>query len=293
MNLHIDYLLIQMNKLISFFKGAVYKLLTPLFPEIIHKLRVLDSAKYYNMYTKDNEAYYAKLYLHIITTRLQLLFGDKKLNIMDAGCGQGRLSIPLATLGHTVEGIDLSKEAIEHAKKYAYEKNISNISFHTKDLEELEDVSEKYDCILCTEVVYMVKNYNRVLSELYNMLRKDGIMFIAFRDKYFYLLHAIKNRRFEDAKFILLNQSGMLGGTYLNWHTHHEILEILSQFRLKDIEFHGIGICSGIEGDPLSSIAQPKNLTPYEQKILLEIETSLSKEYSSAGRYILISAIKY
>lgn len=282
-----------MTKLTSFPRKVLYKLLTPFFPETIHKWRVRDSARYYNMYAKENEAYYAELYLEIIVTKLQLLFGNKKLDILDAGCGQGRLAIPLAALGHTVEGIDMSSNAIQLAEKYAFEKNIGNIHFHTKDLEELENISEKYDCILCTEVIYMIKNYNGVLSKLYSMLRKDGIMFIAFRDKYYYLLDAIKNRRFADAKFILSNQSGMLGGTYLNWHTHQEILQLLSQFRLRDIEFHGIGICSGIADDPFSSITEPKNLTIKEQKILFEIETSLSKEYSKAGRYILTSSIKY
>lgn len=197
-------------------------------------------------------------------------------------------------MGHMVEGIDLSREAIQLAQKYASDKNLANISFTAKDIEELfdDDMTGKYDCIMCTEVIYMVKNYNNVLNGFYRMLKKDGILFVSFRDKYFYLLHAIKNRRLDDAKFILSNQNGKLG-TYLNWHTHQEILELLSQFRLKDVEFHGVGICSGIEGDPLSSIVEPKNLNPDEQEILFEIETTLSKEYSKAGRYVLTSAVKY
>ncbi|VVB88581.1 putative S-adenosylmethionine-dependent methyltransferase [uncultured archaeon] len=280
-----------MAKLIWFFKRVSYRTLAPLFPETISKWRIQEVAKNYNMYTEENEEYYAKLYFHIIKTKFQQVFGNKKLKILDAGCGQGRLSIPLAIMGHTVEGIDFSPDAIKLAKKYAAEKNLNNIYFDIKDIDEPfnDDMSERYDCILCTEVIYMVKDYNKVLSELYRMLKTNGLMFIAFREKYFYLLYYIKNKRFKDAKFILSNSKTMSG---LNVHTHKEILEILFHFRLKDIEFHGIGICSGIEGDPLSSIVEPKNLTSDEQKILFEIETSLSKEYSKAGRYILTSAVK-
>lgn len=278
-------------KMISILKGIAYKILTPLFPNKIHKWKVLDSSKY-NMYTEENEAYYAREYLHIIKNKLQH-FDNKKLRILDVGCGQGRLSIPLAEMGNTVEGIDLSPNAIQLAKKYASKKNISNIYFDVKDISEpfSDYESEKYDCILCTEVLYMIKNYDIVLAELYRMVKKDGVIFIAFRDKYFYILHTIKNRRFEDAKVVLYNQNDTAGG-FLNWHTREEILEIVSHFKLKNIEFHGIGICSGIKGDPLSSIVEPQYLTPDEQQILFEIEMTLSTEYSNAGRYVLMSAIK-
>ena len=272
-------------------KRITYKILAPLFPEKVHNWKVLDSSKY-NMYSEENEIYYAREYLHIIKKKLQDL-NNEKLNILDVGCGQGRLSIPLAEMGHTVEGIDLSSNAIHLAKKYASEKNLTNIFFNVRDIAEpFHDYkSEKYDCILCTEVIYMIKNYDEVLDELYRMVKKDGIIFIAFRDKYFYLLHTIKNRRFEDAKLILSNQNGVMGG-YLNWHTRQEILELISPFNLKNIEFHGIGICSGIGGDPLSSIVEPQNLTPDEQNILFDIEMTLSTEYSNAGRYVLMSGIK-
>jgi len=277
--------------MIIILKRIVYKILAPLFPEKVHYWKVLDSSKY-NMYSEENELYYAREYLHIIKNKLQY-FNNEKLNILDVGCGQGRLSIPLAEMGHNVEGIDLSSNAIHLAKKYASDKNITNIYFDVRDIAEpfRDNKSEKYDCILCTEVIYMVKNYDEVLAELYRMLKKEGVIFVAFRDKYFYLLHAIKNRHFEDAKFILYNQNG-LGGGHLNWHTKQEILEMISSFKLKNIEFNGIGICSGIKGDPLSFIVEPQNLTSDEQNILFEIEMTLSTEYSNAGRYVLMSGIK-
>ncbi|MEA1984392.1 MAG: methyltransferase domain-containing protein [Euryarchaeota archaeon] len=278
-------------KIISTLKQIKYKILTPLFPEMVHKWRVLDSSKY-NMYSEENEVYYAQEYLHVIKNKLQH-FDNRKLRILDVGCGQGRLSIPLAEMDNTVEGVDLSSNAIQLAKKYASEKNITNIHFDVKDITKpFNDYkSEKYDCILCTEVIYMIENYEEVLAELYRMVKKDGMIFVAFRDKYYYLLHAIKNRRFEDAKLILSNKNGVMGG-YLNWHTNQEILNLVSSFNLKNIELYGIGICSGIEGDPLSSIVEPQNITPDEQEILFEIEMTLSTEYSNAGRYVLMSAIK-
>ncbi len=39
---------------------------------------------------------------------------NKKLNILDIGCGTGRHAIELAKRGYTVTGIDLSESQIQH-----------------------------------------------------------------------------------------------------------------------------------------------------------------------------------
>jgi len=55
---------------------------------------------------------------------------------------------------------------------------------------------------------------------------------------------------------------------------------------------YGIGVASGIEGDPLSSVAQPSKLSETESARLMEIETSLAEHYAECGRYILAIAAK-
>ena len=51
--------------------------------------------------------------------------GDLEQEVVDFGCGTGRLAIGAAFLGAEVYAIDIDKEAIDIGKKYAEEKEIS------------------------------------------------------------------------------------------------------------------------------------------------------------------------
>ena len=58
----------------------------------------------------------------LITQKFDSSFS--KINILDIGCGGGILCEPLARLGFNVTGIDLSKKAIEVAKKHSKKNNL-------------------------------------------------------------------------------------------------------------------------------------------------------------------------
>ena len=49
---------------------------------------------------------------------------DKKVRILDVGCGAGFLSNRLALEGHFVSGLDLSKESLEVARHYDETKTV-------------------------------------------------------------------------------------------------------------------------------------------------------------------------
>jgi ubiquinone/menaquinone biosynthesis C-methylase UbiE len=272
------------------------RILKPLLPETIRRRSaILECAKRHDMFLEESEKYYSKVYYYFINQRIEKVFPNKKLKILDVGCGQGRLTIPLASDGHLVEGVDISPEAINLAKKYTIERNL-NTKFWIKDVEVPfnEINSEVYDCILCIESIYMIKNYENLIAEMHRLLKKGGLLFIAFRSNYYLMLHLLKDNKFSKAELISKNYEGYIWNqdVYFNWHTRDTILNILSKYRLKDITFNGIGMCSGITGDPLSQIVEPKNLSDDEQQTLFEIETELSERYAEVGRYILISAIK-
>lgn len=56
------------------------------------------------------------------------------------------------------------------------------------------------------------------------------------------------------------------------------------------LNLRGIGVCSGIEGDPLAVIARPSQLSASEQERLMEIECAVAEDYAACGRYILATA---
>ena len=105
----------------------------------------------------------------------------KKLNILDIGCGGGLLSEPMCRLGANVTGIDASKKNIEVAKYHA-KKNKLKINYIVASPEMLK-TKIKFDVILNMEIVEHVDNLDFFIKESSNLLKKNGIMFIATLNK--------------------------------------------------------------------------------------------------------------
>ncbi len=102
------------------------------------------------------------------------------LEILDIGCGGGLLSEPMSRLGGKVTGIDASEKNINIARIHA-RKNKLSIKYICSAPEELP--KKKYDIILNMEVVEHVNDLNFFIKSCSNLLKKNGIMFIATINK--------------------------------------------------------------------------------------------------------------
>ena len=105
----------------------------------------------------------------------------KNVKILDIGCGGGLLSEPMKRLGAEVVGIDASNKNIEVAKLHA-KKNKLDIKYFCKSPENFE-TKDKFDVILNMEIIEHVEDVDFFLKSCSNLLRKDGIMFIATLNK--------------------------------------------------------------------------------------------------------------
>jgi len=90
-----------------------------------------DREEYYMVYRKRDEADARKL-LALIERVTEV---DQGAKVLDMACGRGRHAILLARRGFHVTGIDLSRSAIETARKMALVESIS-IEFKTGDMRE-------------------------------------------------------------------------------------------------------------------------------------------------------------
>ena len=102
------------------------------------------------------------------------------INLLDIGCGGGLLSEPMCRLGATVTGIDASAKNIEIAKIHAKKNNL-NINYICTSPEKIQ--KEKFDVILNMEIVEHVENVDLFLKSSSNLLKKDGLMFVATINK--------------------------------------------------------------------------------------------------------------
>src|SRR5689334_22953000 len=87
--------------------------------------------------------------------------------ILDVGCGNGVISRHLGKLGFNVLGIDVSEKTIETARSLT---QISNVQFQKKSAEELVANGEKYEAVICSEVLEHLHDPGSLLTVLYQIL---------------------------------------------------------------------------------------------------------------------------
>ena len=105
----------------------------------------------------------------------------KDLKILDIGCGGGLLCEPLNRLGANITGIDASQKNIEAAKLHSKEMNL-NINYICCSPENLNS-KNKFDVILNMEIVEHVSDVNLFIKSCSEMVKKNGIMFVATINK--------------------------------------------------------------------------------------------------------------
>ena len=105
----------------------------------------------------------------------------KKIDVLDIGCGGGLLSEPMCRLGANVVGIDASQKNIDIAKFHA-KKNKLKINYICASPETLK-IIKKFDVILNMEIVEHVEDVNFFIKKSSELLKKNGLMFIATLNK--------------------------------------------------------------------------------------------------------------
>ena len=101
------------------------------------------------------------------------------LDILDVGCRGGLLCEPLSRLGANVTGIDAAATNIEVAKIHMRENDL-NIKYINTKPEEIKD--QKFDVILCMEIIEHVEDVNFFIESCVNLLKPKGIIFFASND---------------------------------------------------------------------------------------------------------------
>ena len=261
-----------------------------------HRARVLRSARRHDMMSAPDEDYYAEQYWTLIRANLDRLGCNGTGAYLDLGCGQGRLSIPLATWcagrqGQVV-GIDHSELAVEQARRHATAAGVRNLTFEVSDigtfLRTVEDAS--IDGILLTEVLYFLPNPLSVLTECVRALKRGGVLVVSVRPQYFLALFLLQEGTFEAIPMLLRERSGRLLGDdlWLNWTIADEIrAQMTGELDLDVVDVCGIGLCTGIEGDPHAQIARPSSLRAEDRATLMRLELALGRTVPDAARYIL------
>lgn len=250
----------------------------------------------YDMLKSNDEPYYADQYWSIIEPHLANI--PDKAKILDLGCSQGRFTLKLATRFPIakITACDISSSAITQANQYASHSGVGNIEFREQDIADClqECESDSFDVIFMTEVAFFYPGWKSDLPKIAEALKPGGIFILSNRSQFFNGLCLLRNRQLSMIDMLLNRRCGEIFGpaTVFTWQTSQEIRKLLEKNHFHVIEQRGIGVCSGIPGDPHDIICRPSLLRDDERIELMKLELELGISVPDAGRYILAIAIK-
>ncbi|MBI3324157.1 MAG: methyltransferase domain-containing protein [Candidatus Omnitrophica bacterium] len=173
-------------------------------------------------------------YLRHIRRHLTAAFGQRRLNILDAGCQAGRLLIPLASDGHRLTGVDTSGFALRRARRHARQRSLA-VRLFGGTIGRLRRwvAAESLDAVVCTEVLYLCQNYRRLLELLADSVKPGGLLCISHRPALYYAVAALRKGRPDQAAGILTCREGASPeGAYHNWQTREQLEELYASLGL-------------------------------------------------------------
>ena len=98
----------------------------------------------------------------------------KNKKILDLGCGYGQNDIYCKQLGaKEILGIDISNHMIKVASENNKDKDIR---YKVMAMEDIDKLEEKFDIVISSLAIHYVKDYDKLIKDIYNLLNEDGIL---------------------------------------------------------------------------------------------------------------------
>jgi len=115
----------------------------------------------------------AKLKAPWIVEKIRRLAPNTK-SVLDVGCGAGFISNHLARAKYEVSAIDLSENSLAVAKQ---KDETGTVNYIYADAYQLPFSNASFDCIVSTDFLEHVSEPQKVLKEIYRVLKPGGIFF--------------------------------------------------------------------------------------------------------------------
>lgn len=178
---------------------------------------------------------------------------DKNNTVIDLGCGEGTITVPLAKKVLKLTAADLSEMMLEQIEEKAKKENLNNIKTLQIDIKKMspEDV-EKHDVVLVSRAMNGVYNIKQVLQTL------DKIA-----NKYVYItLFGPNNKKHEKTTSELLNKE------YHKHPDHSYIYNLLNS----------IGISANVENLECESLMEYSDLDEALERYIWRLGDISSEE---------------
>ena len=107
------------------------------------------------------------------------------LDVLVAGCGTWQAAkFALCHPAARVVGVDVSTTSLEHTEALKRKHHLTNLKTRQLSIENVNDLDERFDLIVCTGVLHHLVDPDSGLRTLRSMLRSDGVMYLMLYAPY-------------------------------------------------------------------------------------------------------------
>jgi ubiquinone/menaquinone biosynthesis C-methylase UbiE len=162
-----------------------------------------------------------------------LTVGQKKLRILDLGCGAGRNQLHLAKRGFETHGVDISNTGLILTQTRLKEQGLE-VYLVKCDMKALPYVESCFDVVICLHTIYHQKleGIKKTIAEIRRILSRKGLMLINFLSKRTHS-HG-KGVEIETGTFV--EREGVEKGVLHHFSDREEVERLLKEFRTVDLK---------------------------------------------------------
>lgn len=110
---------------------------------------------------------------HIVNQLMTLLNAKSQAQYLDIACGSGNYTSALATQGLKIDGVDISDEMLNNAKK-----KYPHVSFYQGDAHHLPFEDNGYQGAICTLATHHMSDHSQAFCEAYRVINQG--QFVIF-----------------------------------------------------------------------------------------------------------------
>lgn len=196
----------------------------------------------------------------------------RQARIVDIGGGTGGFAVPLAELGHTVQVIDPSPDALASLDRRARERGVADrVTGQQGDLSDLSDLVDEADLVLCHGVLEMVDDPAASLSAIAGVLRPGGHLSLLVAQRHAAVVARAMAGHFQAARELLDGDSTTASsGRGGRRFTHDELVTLLGTAGLQPASVQGVRVFADLVPGSLL------DLEPGATAALLDLERAVA-----------------
>jgi len=166
-----------------------------------------------------------------------------RLSVLEIGCGEGNITVPLASLGCLTRAFDINEKAVAQLRTKIKEKNFQNVIVSVDDGYTFDD-GRQYDIVIASEVLEHLKDPNRLLANISRRMRRGSYFIVTVPNGFG--PWELRNRLFGSSLYYSNTIRKMrgcpsfrkaLGQEHLQFYRRSQLLHMLSRFSFSLIDF--------------------------------------------------------